>query len=84
MAALTPPTVEIDVVSYENKGEVQSMRLAPGDVVVISFNDYLNEKQIARIRAEMLNMFPDNRCLVLEKDVRVAVINRVEDHHDRS
>lgn len=54
--------------------DVQRLRLEPRDTIVLLSDLRLAPSHKARIRAEMGDLFPDNRVLVLDCGTQIAVV----------
>jgi hypothetical protein len=53
--------------------EARVLRLQPGDVLVMSVNHQLSDRETAELRQQANVLFPDHEVLVLGPDVNVTV-----------
>jgi hypothetical protein len=67
--------VELDLTV---RGSVEALRLEPGDLVVVAFDDHVPHEYIASVRAELRNRFPENDVLVFANGVRLQRMRLVE------
>lgn len=57
-------------------GEIQHVRLQPGDVIIANCNDILSVEQQQRLRQFVIDVFPDHKVIVLDKRVSLNVARR--------
>lgn len=55
-------------------GDVQTLRLRPSDVVVLTAMGHVTIEQAERIRAEMKRFLPNNECVVLSDGLKLGVL----------
>lgn len=57
-------------------GEIQHVRLHPGDVIVITVAEHLTVESAGMIRRHVERVFPDHASLVLDAGMRLEVARR--------
>ena len=53
--------------------ELQTISIKPNDTVVCSIDLFLTMAQKAEVAAELKKVFPNNVCLVLDKNAKIEV-----------
>lgn len=56
--------------------DMQVMKLEPGDVIVLGCSCILSDEHHKVIKGNIQNMFPDNRCLILEEGMDIGVVSK--------
>ncbi len=69
----------------EWRGDVQRVRLVPGDVLVVRITEPIPMAEVARLKEWLAEMFPDNRALILhgmEAAVSVVKSTKIEEEQN--
>jgi hypothetical protein len=62
-------------VRFRVRRDVERMRLAPGDIVIVTPNRFLDRHELKRVREQLEREFPDNRCVVVADGWKLSVVS---------
>lgn len=56
-------------------GDMQRLRMEPGDIVVLSVAGVITDESASRIRRLMEERLPGTKCIVLPQGMRIGLLN---------
>lgn len=68
-------------VTLEEVGRLKTLRLEPGDVLVVESDHSLSDHTCARISQHMESVFAGHRCVVLSEGLKLKVARSAETPH---
>ena len=66
----------LDQTEVRYLGDVQRLRLYPGDVVVVTSDRRMSHEQLAAIQTYMHERLPNHTVLVLDSTLRIGVLGK--------
>lgn len=74
--------IEIDGQKVRFLGDVQRLQMQPGDVAVLSVDDHVSDDMAKRLKEYWNSAFPGVRLLVLDKGMRIGLLNNNTESED--
>lgn len=60
--------------------EVRTLKVEPGDVLVITYERQLSQGLCEHIHKQMSSIFPNNKALILDGGFKIGVVRSTESH----
>lgn len=70
--------------SFNSASRVEILEVKPGDVIVFNHPKVISEQAIAFIRRCAEELFPNNKCIILEEGMRIGIARMTDDNADNS